>query len=84
VDAEDMSFSEAQQLAMYRYLRLCFYNAMIEIPVDEDLQNELMFLRQKGTKIEHDIYGKDMADAVAASVPNAAGRDIAVGKDLTF
>lgn len=42
IDADDMNFSNADQLAMYRYLRLCFSNAMIELPPgDEVTQNEL-------------------------------------------
>ena len=37
IDAEDMSFSNPEQLAMYRFLRLSFYNDMIELaPGDED------------------------------------------------
>jgi len=42
IDADDMNFSNADQMAMYRYLRLCFSNAMIErAPRDEVTQNEL-------------------------------------------
>jgi hypothetical protein len=74
VDAQDMSFSNAEQMAMYKFLRLLFYNNMIELPYDEALQNELKFLREKNGKIEHDLYGKDRADAVAAAVWNASGR----------
>lgn len=75
VDADDMSFSNAEQLAMYRYLRLAFYNDMITLaPGDEKTQLELKFVRQKGNEIVHDLYGKDRADAVAAVVWNAAGR----------
>jgi hypothetical protein len=79
VDAEDMAFSNAQQYAMYRFLRLLVYNNMIELPDDPELLNELKFLRDNNGKIEHDVYGKDRADAVAAAVWNAAG--IAAGKD---
>ena len=75
VDATDMSFSNEQQLAMYKYLRLSFYNDMINLaPGDETTQRELQFIREKNGKIIHDIYGKDRADAVAAVVWNAAGR----------
>ena len=75
VDASDMNFSNPDQLAMYRYLRLCFYNDMISLaPGDEPTQNELKFIKQKDGKIIHDIYGKDRADAVAAVVWNAASR----------
>lgn len=75
VDADDMSFSNAEQLAMYRYLRLAFYNDMITLaPGDEKTQLELKFVRQKGNEIVHDLYGKDRADAVAAVVWNAARR----------
>lgn len=75
IDAEDMSFSNPQQYAMYRYLRLCFYNGMIRIPDDRNLQNELKFLRDNNGKLEHDIHGKDRADALAAAVWNAAGKE---------
>lgn len=71
VDAEDMSFSNAQQYAMYRFLRFLVYNNMIELPNDPALLNELKFLRDNNGKIEHDVYGKDRADAVAAAVWNA-------------
>ena len=75
VDADDMSFSNAEQLAMYRYLRLAFYNDMITLaPGDEKTQLELKFIKQKGHEIVHDLYGKDWADAVASVVWNAAGR----------
>lgn len=75
IDADDMSFSNPEQLEMYRYLRLCFYNDMIELaPFDEPTQNELKHIKEKNGKMEHDIYGKDRADAVAAVVWNAAGR----------
>lgn len=85
VDASDMNFSNPDQLAMYRYLRLCFYNDMISLaPGDEPTQNELKFIKQKDGKIIHDIYGKDRADAVAAVVWNAAGRQYSKVRALPF
>jgi hypothetical protein len=72
IDADDMTFSTTEQYLMYRYLRLSLYNNMIELPVDDALQNELKFLKDKNGKIDHDLYGKDRADAVAAVVWNAA------------
>jgi hypothetical protein len=76
VDAEDMAFSNAEQMSMYRFARLLFYNNMIELPYDEALQNELKFLKEKNGKIEHDLYGKDRADAVVAAAWNASGRSL--------
>ncbi len=73
VDADDMTFSNTEQFAMYRFLRLSIYNNMLVLPDDEKLVNELAFLKQKAGKIEHDLYGKDRADAVAAVVWQAAG-----------
>jgi hypothetical protein len=85
VDASDMAFSNEQQLAMYRYLRLCFYNDMINLaPNDEPTQNELKFIKEKNGKIIHDLYGKDRADAVAAVVWNAAGRHYSRSGPDTF
>jgi hypothetical protein len=37
IDADDMNFSNADQMAMYRYLRLCFSNAMIELPPGDEM-----------------------------------------------
>ncbi|MGE3074467.1 MAG: hypothetical protein AB7N24_14570 [Dehalococcoidia bacterium] len=75
IDADDMSFSNEQQLEMYRYLRLAFYNDMIWLPPgDERTQNELMYLKFDGHKITHDIFGKDRADSLASAVWNASGR----------
>lgn len=85
VDASDMSFSNEQQMAMYKYLRLSFYNDMINLPPgDETTQRELQFIREKNGKIIHDIYGKDRADAVAAVVWNAAGRSYSKVRTRVF
>lgn len=74
--AEDMSFSGAQQLAMYRNLKMLVYNGLLTLPDDQDTLNELLFLRLKGQRIEHDAYGKDRADAVAAVAFSATGQHL--------
>jgi hypothetical protein len=74
IHAEDMSFSNSQQFAMYRNLKMLFYNDFIELPPGSDqLIKELQFLKVINNKIEHDVYGKDRADAVAAACWSATG-----------
>jgi len=73
IAAYDMSFSNAQQLQMYRNLKLLVYSNFIDLPDDEELFNELLFLKYKNGRIDHDAYGKDRADAVAAAVWEATG-----------
>lgn len=71
--AEDMSFSNPEQLKIYRNLKMLFYNNLIEIPDDPELINELIYLKVENGKITHDAYGKDRADALAAATYFAAG-----------
>jgi hypothetical protein len=75
--AEDLSFSGAQQLQMYRNLKMLFYNGLIELPYDEQTVKELVYLKVENGKITHDAYGKDRADAVAAVTwwANGCGKD---------
>lgn len=74
--AEDLSFSASMQLEMYRNLKMLVYNRLIELPQDEGLVNELVFLKLVNNKVDHDIYGKDRADAVAAVALAATGRQL--------
>jgi hypothetical protein len=66
--SHDYSFSQSQQLAIYRNLNTLVHNDMISLPDDQTLIRELKFLKIKNGKIDHDIAGKDYADAVAAAV----------------
>lgn len=67
IHAEDMSFSRAQQLEMYRNLRSLIYNNLIQWPINPDLCEELAKLQLiNGVKVDHPVEGsKDIADAVA-------------------
>ena len=69
----DQSFSQSQQLAMYRNLKLLIYNDLIELPQNLEMLRELKLLKLKNDKIPHDVAGKDRADAVAAAVWAATG-----------
>ena len=82
IHAEDLSFSASQQFAMYRNLKLLFYNDMIQLPAEtEGLVKELQFLKVENNRITHDIYGKDRADALAAAAWTATGRQLsAIGQ----
>ena len=48
--AEDLSFSNAQQLGMYRNLKLLVHNTMITWPANDDLLLELKFLKLENGK----------------------------------
>jgi hypothetical protein len=65
--AEDLSFSSAQQFQMYRNLKMLVYNSLLTIPDDRELLNELIYLKVKNGKMDHDAFGKDRADAIAAA-----------------
>jgi len=80
--AEDLSFSNAQQLAMYRNLKLLVHSNWIEWPEDEALLNELRFLKLENNKITHDAFGKDRADALAAAVWSATGEELSATQRL--
>jgi hypothetical protein len=83
--AEDLSFSSAQQFQMYRNLKMLVYNSLLTIPDDRELLNELIYLKVKNGKIDHDAYDKDRADAIAAAAWWATGRGMRAsgsGKDL--
>ncbi|MCL4231862.1 MAG: hypothetical protein KJ053_09785 [Dehalococcoidia bacterium] len=62
--AEDMSFSRSQQYDMYRNLRMLVYNDLFVMPPDEDVVNELIYLKDVEGKIDHDLYVKDRSDGV--------------------
>lgn len=80
--ADDLSFSQAQQLQLYRNLKMLVYNSMLELPNDEDMLNDLLFLRLNGNQVTHDVYGKDRADAVAAAAWEATGRQHSAVQEL--
>lgn len=68
--AYDYSFSASQQLEIYRNLKTLVHNDTISLHDDMTLIRELKI---KNGKIDHDIAGKDYADAVAAVVWAASG-----------
>ena len=49
------------------------YNSLISWPDDENILLELKFLKVENSKITHDAYGKDRADAIAAAAWSATG-----------
>lgn len=75
--AKQMSFSRADQLAMYQSLKIMTYNRLITWPKAQWplLRPQLVYLIQKGNQITHDEKrsAKDVADAVAAVSWYASG-----------
>jgi phage terminase large subunit-like protein len=80
--ADDLSFSGAQQLAMFRNLKLLIYNGMFEMPPDEKVVQELQYLKLVNGRITHDVMGKDRADAVAAASWVASGQGMSALRKL--
>lgn len=74
--AEDLSFSNPMQLGMYRNLKLLVYNDMLVMPELPEVVKELQYLKLVNNRIDHDVYGKDRADAVAAAAWLATGRPL--------
>jgi len=67
IPAEDMSFSNAQQLAMYRHFRVLAYNNLVKMPRDEFAIWQLKRIKQIGQRVDHPRHGsKDLADAIVA------------------
>jgi hypothetical protein len=74
-------------LEMYETLKMLIYSGMVELPVDEDLVQELRTLNViKGKRIDHPISGsKDRADAlvrVVFKVYEASVKDAIQGTDM--
>ena len=58
------------------------YNNLITWSDDENILLELKFLKVENGKITHDAYGKDRADAIAASAWTATGEVLSLTQQL--